>query len=86
MCTFFNVCAYVNLFVHKRVFLCVCSCSYMDMYACFNACTVMYRVPACVCVRVFNMFGLIFLFSGISTFFGYLMPKRSFLKNSNDTI
>ena len=30
--------------------------------------------------------GLVSLFNGISTFVGYLMPKPSFQKNSNDVI
>ena len=33
-----------------------------------------------------NLYGLVSLFNGISTFVGYLMPKPFFSKNSRGTI
>ena len=47
-----------------------------------------YKKRAQTCLKILSTkwFGLVSLFNGISTFVGYLIPKRFSKKNSSDTI
>ena len=56
------------------------------MYVCMYVCSCVCQLMASLISEQRSHFGLVSLFSGISTFVGYLMLKPSFEKISSGTI